>query len=659
MKKALGILLLSGWVLTSGAWSSKPLVHLPQSSKEKVVWLDELDLTHYRQGWTVPNKKVSSNGFPIKLGGRTYDRGVGSHSYAIFRVKLDKGCDRFESWVGVDDEIQGHGSVNFEIWADGKRVAHSPVLDSNSEPYLIKADLSGVQEIFLIIEDGGDGQHYDHADWADARFILKSATSPKPMGLPVETLPVPNIHRKTPVTPEIHGASVTGATPGRDFLYRIPVTGKRPMKYSIKYLPAGLSLNPATGIVTGKLQSAGTTRMEILVENAFGKDQKSLTVISAPDSLALTPPLGWNSWNAWGMSVNDGKIRAAAEGMVKTGLADYGYQYINIDDGWEGDRTPEGEITTNKNFPDMKSLGDYIHSKGLKLGIYSSPGPRTCGDMLGSYGHEYQDASTYARWGVDYLKHDWCSYREIAPDPTLEDMKKPYRLMHNALESTNRDIMFSLCQYGMGSVWKWGPEVGGNLWRTTDDIEDSWANVRKIALQQTELFPYAGPGHWNDPDMLVVGTLGWGPSLHPSRLTPHEQITHITLWTILASPMLLGCDLSQVDDFTLDLLTHEEVLAIHQDYPGKQGRLIKTDGNIQIWVKPLSSGQLAVGLVNMGHFTQTASVSWKDLGVSGPQSVRNIWERKNIGTFSTSYQVPVASHGTVFLLISPTRVKVR
>ena len=225
----------------------------------------------------------------------------------------------------------------------------------------------------------------------------------------------------------------------------------------------------------------------------------------------------------------------------------------------------QGVIQTNEKFPDMKALADYVHSKGLKLGIYSSPGPKTCAGFAASYQNEEQDASTYASWGIDYLKYDWCSYGGIAKDGSLAELQKPYRVMRDALDECGRDIVYSFCQYGMGDVWKWGAEVGGNCWRTTGDINDSWGSMSGIGFGQDGHEKYASPGHWNDPDMLVVGKVGWGPNLHPTGLTPNEQMTHISLWCLLSSPLLIGCDLSDMDQFTLDLLTNDEVLDVNQD----------------------------------------------------------------------------------------------
>src|SRR5579862_5792364 len=403
-------------------------------------------------------------------------------------------------------------------------------------------------------------------------------------GIPYILTPKPS------AMPKINGTDVFGAKPGSPFLFAIAATGDKPLNFEAVGLPAGLSLDKQTGVITGSLASKGTYKVKLTVRNKLGSATKNLT-IRCGDLIGLTPALGWNSWNCWALSVSDAKVRASAREMRER-LGGHGWTYINIDDGWEAPvRAASGEIVPNNKFPDMKSLSAYIHSLGLRLGIYSSPGPRTCGGYLGSYQHEAQDANTYAAWGIDYLKYDWCSYGGVAPkEPSLADYKKPYEVMHDALAKTNRDIIFSLCQYGMGDVWKWGPEVGGNSWRTTGDINDSWGSLSSIGFKQDTPAPFAQPGHFNDPDMLIVGKVGWGPSLHNTKLSPDEQYTHISLWCLLSAPLLIGCDMSQLDDFTTSLLTNDEVLAIDQDALGKSALKVADGNNTQVWIKELEDG---------------------------------------------------------------------
>jgi alpha-galactosidase len=367
--------------------------------------------------------------------------------------------------------------------------------------------------------------------------------------------------------------------------------------------------------------------------------------------LALTPPMGWNSWNVWAGDVDAEKVRAAADWMVKSGLAAHGFQYINIDDTWEAGRDSNGEIQTNQKFGDMAALAQYVHAKGLKLGIYSSPGPKTCGGYEGSYGHEQQDANTYARWGIDYLKYDWCSYTDIARGNSLEEVQKPYRVMRSALDNVPRDIVFSFCQYGMGNVWLWGADAGGNDWRTTGDINDSWSSLQGIGFSQDGHEKYAGPGHWNDPDMLVVGKLGWGRNLHSTHLTPNEQLTHITLWSLLSAPLLLGCDLSQLDPWTTSLLSNDEVLDVDQDPLGKPAGRRSRDGLLEVWARPLWDGTTAAGLFNRGPVQATVTAKWSDLGLTGRLPVRDLWQQKDLGASDGAFATEVPSHGAVLVKI--------
>src|SRR5690348_8780303 len=332
------------------------------------------------------------------------------------------------------------------------------------------------------------------------------------------------------------------------------------------------------------------------------------------NELARTPPMGWNSWNKFAGRVNDEIVRGVADAMAGNGMRDAGYVYINIDDTWEASRDPQGNITTNKKFPDMKALAGYVHSKGLKIGIYSSPGPNTCAGYEGSYGHEEQDARTYAAWGIDYLKYDWCGARNIYTD---QEMQAVYQKMGDALLKAGRPILYSLCQYGRDDVWKWGPEVGGNAWRTTGDIRDTWDSMTKIGFSQDELAIWAAPGHWNDPDMLEIGNGG---------MTDDEYRTHLSLWAILAAPLLAGNDLRNMAPTILEILTNREVIAVNQDKDGKQGRRIAKSGDQEVWSKPLIGDGLAIGLFNRGDAPAKITVKWSDLGLkTAPAHARDLW----------------------------------
>ena len=620
------------------------------------VWIDSLDLS--KAAVRRPRGQRGQAPVPLKfaLGGVEYPHALPLQVNADLAIDLKGGATRFVSMVGVDDVPKGgQGSVTFDVWVDGKKAAESGLMKSGDAPKLLSVDLAGARQLILAVGDGGDSPREDTADWGGAMIVLAQAAQSRPEVIVVPPGPAPAIASSRTAAPRINSPRITGATPGRPFMFRIPASGEGPLQFAARNLPAGLTLDAATGVITGALRGDGRTVVAITVTGPKGKATGDLTIVGGKDALALTPPLGWNSWNVWGGSVDAAKVRAAADGLVSSGLAAQGYTYVNIDDAWEGPRDANGEITSNEKFPDMKALADYVHAKGLKIGIYSSPGPRTCQQRYaGSYEHEAQDAKTYAKWGFDYLKYDWCSYSDVEKEAArtpLPGLQKPYRLMRGLLDTLDRDIVFSLCQYGWGNVWEWGDEVGGNLWRVTGDITDSWSSMSGIGFAQTGHEKYAGPGHWNDTDMLVVGKVGWGQQLRDSRLTADEQLTHITLWSLQAAPLLIGADMSQIDPFTIDLLGNPEVLAVNQDPLGHAAGRLRGDGRIDVWARPLSDGTTAVGLFNRGPVATKISVSWKELGLSGALPVRDLWQQKDLRTESDAFSADVPRHGAVFVKI--------
>lgn len=453
--------------------------------------------------------------------------------------------------------------------------------------------------------------------------------------------------------PRINSAAVLGTHPGSPVLFKIAASGKKPLRYAASELPAGVQIDPSTGMITGVITDSGSYKAEITVSNSLGRTQQQFNIIAGA-MLALTPPMGWNSWNCWGINVSSDKVKQSAQALIDKGLIDYGWTYINIDDGWQRPiRAADSSVVPNEKFDDMIALGSWLHSHGLKFGIYSSPGPRTCGGYLGSYRNEAKDAATYAGWGVDYLKYDWCSYDDIAKnDSALATFIKPYAIMDEALIKQKRDIVYNLCQYGMRDVWKWGAHVHAQSWRTTEDIEDTWQSFSGIGFEQARLYPYAGPGHWNDPDMMIVGQVGWGQDLHPTRLTPDEQYTHVSLWCLLSAPLLIGCDLSKLDAFTLNLLTNPEVLAIDQDVLGSQAqRMVKTDST-QVWVKQLADGGKAIGIFNMTTAYRQVKAPWKELQFGPAQRVRDVWRQKNLGAVENVPGLLLPPHGSVLLKLT-------
>ena len=629
---------------------------------------------------TVAQANKSIDGNPIRIGGKTFDGGVGTRATSVLFVNLGGGVSRFSALVGADDNPASSPAtpaaqppapppaipIVFRLVGDG-RVLHvsKPVARGDAaEP--MDVDVRGIKTLVLQVKPV-EGSRAVAANWADAKF---SVTGGAPVAIDIPLEPREILTPNPGPAPRINGPSLTGVTPGHEVLYKIPATGTKPITYSATNLPSGLTLDPATGIIRGTVASRGRYSVTLGARNAAGSTSKAFTFV-AEGQLALTPAMGWNSWNAYGRAVSDSLARAAADAMVSKGLIDHGWTYVNLDDGWERSaretdplfegpvRDPDGTMLTNKKFPDMKALGDYIHAKGLKFGIYSGPGPTTCQRLEASWQHELQDFRTFASWGVDYLKYDWCGYTSVlAPGETnqqLPVLKRPYQVARSALNQVPRDIIYSLCQYGWGNVWEWGAEKGveGNSWRTTGDITDTWESMNGIGFQQVGHSKFASPGHWNDPDMLVIGKVGWGPKLRDSRLTPNEQYVHITLWTLLASPLLLGNDLTQMDDFELNLVTNDEVLAVHQDPLGKAADRVSKQDELEVWSRPLADGSLAVGLFNRDEMDMKVSVTWGALGVRGRQVVRDLWRQKDVGTFDGEFSSVVPRHGTVFVRVTP------
>jgi alpha-galactosidase len=362
-----------------------------------------------------------------------------------------------------------------------------------------------------------------------------------------------------------------------------------------------------------------------------------LPVMAQGTSIAAKPPLGWNTWYGYLCKVTDSDVRAQADMLVRNGMQAAGYEYVNIDDCWQGQRDAQGVIHSNNNFPDMKALGDYIHSKGLKFGIYSSPGPKTCAGYEGSYGHEDQDAKTYAAWGVDFLKYDWCSAAD-AYKPS--EMQAAYKKMGDALKQSGRPILYSLCQYGLERVWLWGPSVGANMWRTTGDLDYKYDRFSLVGFEQNGLERFAGPGHWNDPDMLLVG-LG--------KITDDESRTQVSLWSLLAAPLIASADLRKLNPAGLAILSNPEIIAVDQDPAGIQGHRVAEEGPLDIWMKPLADGSKAVGLFNRGEDAEPITVYFKDVGVGESAAIRDLWARKDLGTFKDTFTATVPRNGVVML----------
>ena len=648
-----------------------PFVLCAPVAAAEVVWLSSLDLSKMRQGWGKPQVDRSITEKPLSIGGKEFERGVGSHAAATLWIELG-GSERFLASVGVDDAaLSRPGSVSFKVIGDGKKLWESGVMKPGDAAKAIDVDLGGVKVLLLMVEDGGDGINFDHADWAEARFVV-SGEKPRALDAPREEAVI--LTPKPPRTPRINGPKLFGARPGSPFLFTIPATGDRPMKFSVDGLPSRLEVDPGTGQITGVLEEKGEYAVTFKATNALGTAERKFKIVCG-DKLALTPHMGWNSWYVWENHVTDQILRAAADAMVSTGMIDHGYMYVNIDDCWSvkpgsPDPTLGGEprdaqrkINSNRRFPDMKALTDYIHSKGLKAGIYTSPGPTTCAGHVAAHGHEALDVERYVEWGFDFLKYDWCSYGNIAKDGSLAELQKPYRLIGEILKKQRRDIVLNLCQYGMGKVWEWGQEVGGHSWRTAGDLGGSFQGIGAALFRdgfdlyaQAELHKHGGPGGWNDPDYLLIGYLSnWSGQTVPSPLTPNEQYSHVSLWCLLAAPLILSGDITRLDDFTLSLLCNDEVLDVDQDPLGKPGCRVAKQEDAEVWAKDMEDGSKAVGLFNRGEFETAIKLSWSDLKIAGKQAVRDLWRQKDLGLFDTEFQARVPRHGVVLVRLSPPR----
>jgi alpha-galactosidase len=624
---------------------------LAATARAETFGLETLDLQQVEQEWGTAHANKSVDDHPLSIGGKRFDRGVGTHANGTFRILLGAKAERFTTAVGVEDEVGQRGSITFKVTGDGKTLWESGVMRGGDRAKQASVDLRGVKVLVLSVNDAGDGINFDHADWADAQIVMnegkpQSYTPPREAAVVLTSKPSPE--------PRLNGARVFGVRPGSPVLFTIAASGERPMIFAADHLPPGLHLDPETGRITGVLKERGTYVVTLSARNARGRAERTLKIVCG-DTIALTPPLGWNSWNCFGCDVNEANVRGAADAMVSSGLIQHGWSCINIDDCWEARRDANGRILSNEKFPDMIALTEYVHGKGLKIGLYSSPGPKTCAGREGSYRHEAQDARRYADWGFDYLKYDWCSYGEIKPRPSHEELLAPYQLMRSALNQVPRDIVFSLCQYGMGNVWEWGAQVGGNCWRTTGDITDTWSSMSGIGFGQAGHEKFAGPGHWNDPDMLVVGYVGWSAKVRPTHLTPNEQYTHISLWCLLCSPLLIGCDMTRLDDFTLGLLTNDEVLDVSQDPLGHQAARVAKDGSLEVWAKELEDGAKAVGLFNRGDDAAMVTARWSDLGLTGMQIVRDLWRQKDLQACTGQFQASVPRHGVVLVKITQAK----
>jgi alpha-galactosidase len=631
--------------------------------------LSALDLSGVRQGWGKAQADKSVTGKDMSIAGKKYEFGVGTHANSTIRLQINRKTVRFQAEAGVDDQaLNTPGSVVFKISGDGKTLWESPAIKAGEPAVPVDLEIRRVKELELTVTDAGNGIDYDHANWAMARFTgqVSEITVWKPQ---IEEAII--LTPKPGPAPRINGTKIFGVRPGSPFLFKIAATGNKPMKYEVLNLPAGLEVDPATGVISGSVSQPGEYNTTFRVTNDAGTADRAFRIVCG-STLGLTPQMGWNSWYVWENHVTEKIMREAADAMVSTGMIDHGYMYVNIDDCWSVKPTssdPElngeardqaGNLLTNKRFPDMKGMVDYIHSKGLKAGTYTSPGPTTCAGHVSAYGYEEMDVAQMVGWGFDFLKYDWCSYGNIAKGNTLEEYQKPYLLISSILQKQPRDIILNLCQYGMGDVWKWGKQVGGNSWRTAGDLGGSFAGIGTALFRDgfdvystDTLHKYGGPGGWNDPDYLLFGYLSnWEGQTVPTPLTPNEQYTQMSLWAIVAAPLIFSGDMTRLDEFTLNVLTNDEIIDVDQDVLGKPGYRVAKDGELEVWKRELEDGSIAVGLFNRGEKPAVVTATWSDLGLTGKMKVRDLWRQKDLGKFTIQYAEQVGRHGVVMVKIS-------
>ena len=449
--------------------------------------------------------------------------------------------------------------------------------------------------------------------------------------------------------PILNGAKVIGNHPNTPFLFVIPASGLKPMHYDATGLPTGLSIDTTTGFITGISRDAGEYKVTLSVANAEGKATEIIKIIIG-EKLCLSPPLGWNSWNVFTREINEKMLMEIADAIVSTGMRDLGYQYINIDDYWhakerEGDGRPKADSTK---FPNgIKHLADYVHSRGLKLGIYSCAGDKTCGKCFGGYQHEDIDAKTYAEWGIDLLKYDYC----FAPWGRKAAIER-YTKMGAALKKSSRSIVFSICEWGIRKPWKWAANAGGSYWRSTPDIMDTWnsgtlwqMSVMNILRREQGKEKYAGPGYWNDPDMLLVGNHGQGKATSGNGkfigMSQEEYKSHFALWCMLSAPLLNSCDIRSISKEDLALISDCTLLGINQDALGEQAKIIKKEDGLWFYKKNMADGKVAIAVFNSKDEDGTYSLSLKNLGISPSAIAIATW---NVAMINTT--IAIHAHAT-------------
>lgn len=645
------------------------------SQNSTTFWLDDLPIQTFSEGIRPVNAKVSYIKDTIRINGKEYSRGLGAITPCVLAFSLDGQALNFSAEVGPDDAGNSEIPVKFYVLGDGKVLFESKEMRVGDSPVSVNVGLTGIRQLGLLVTDpvGGVGNKKTYVNWAAAKLEMIGNARPANVIVHDEK------HILTPSPrpePRINSPKRFGVRPGSPFLYTIAATGIKPVSFSAENLPAGLVLNSVSGIISGKAGKKGTYQTLLIASNTAGKDSAMLEIVIG-DTIVLTPPMGWNGWNSWANAIDREKVIASAEAMVKSGLVNYGWSYINIDDSWQGVRKGKlNALQPNEKFPEIKEMVETIHSLGLKAGIYSTPYISTYASYvggssdypeggethelikpdkqpfmrIGKYRFEGNDARQMAEWGFDFLKYDW-----------RIDVNSTER-MSAALKKSGRDIVLSISNnapFEKAAEWK----RLTNMFRTGPDIKDSWTSLFLTAFSLDKWAPFAGPGHWADPDMMILGKVTIGAEMHDTRLTSNEQYSHVSIFSLLSAPMLIGCPVEQLDEFTLNLLTNNEVIEINQDPLGKPARLLSDENGFQIWMKPMKDGSFAVGLFNTGDFGKTPqsyfnwgneepkkfSFDFSKVGLSGKFLLRDVWRQNDLGVFEGSFTTEIEHHGVVLL----------
>jgi alpha-galactosidase len=640
------------------------LSHCTVQAQIDTISLTSLDISAMKQDYGNPRINRSVIGKPLRIAGKEFSQGIGTHASSKFTLDLQGNALRIEGLVGIDEGIfPEKGSAEFLIIADGAILWQSGIMNRTMQAKGFSIDLTGKATCELLVFDGNDNIFSDHANWVETRFFVTEGFIPKPHIRPIE--PEYILTPDASLLPKIHGKSLYGAKTGSEILHYVPVTGLEPLTITMSELPSGLFYDSTFRVIRGSISQRGVFPVNITAENPLGKAEQLLT-FRIGDTISFSPPIGWSSWYAHWEYVTEKDIYKAAHALRSSGLQNYGYEYMLIDDGWQdtSHSASMNGLKPSSKFPNLPLLIDSLHTLGFKVGIYSSPGSHTCVQLPGSLGHEVQDAEYFCSIKADLVKYDWCGYQTVY-DSLLrtnqyspEDLAKaPYASFAQVLQTCNRDMFYMICQYGNNDVWKWGRSVGGHAWRTTTDIQDNWWSMSNIVgFRQAGLEAYSGHNGWNDMDHLRLGNSQPKPYTKKTDLTPHEQYTQVSLWAMLNSPLILSMHMDSLDAFTLSLLKNQEILALHQDPLGLQGSRIFKNVWQEIWRKPLSNGGNALAFFNRDDVgEQTISITTESLGLQKgiAYMIKDLWTHEEYPLSGDILQYSIPSHGVKLLTIAP------